>query len=163
MAPNKLTRRPAWAAIPQLQVPNRLRAFFDDPFFAALNEPLTDDMLPEPLGWNPAVDVTETDEAYIFGAELPGMQREDVTITFEKDVLTIRGEKVREEKKVDEGERKFHLWERTYGAFQRTFTFPATVVPEKISAEIMDGILTVKVPKAPEAKSNARKIEIKPR
>jgi len=160
---NKLTRRPAWAAIPQLQVPNRLRAFFDDPFFAALNEPLTDEMLPEPLGWNPAVDVTETNDAYIFGAEIPGMKREDITITFEKEVLTIRGEKSREEKKVEDGERKFHIWERTYGAFQRTFTFPAMVLADKIAAEMKDGVLTVTVPKAPEAKSSARKIEIKPK
>ncbi len=163
MIPTKLTRRPLWTAVPQFQVPNRLRAFLDDPFFAALNEPLTDEMLPESLGWNPAVDVTEVDDAFVFAAEIPGMKREDITITFEKDMLIIRGEKVREEKQEPNGDRKFHLWERTYGAFQRSFTIPVAILADKIVAEMHDGILTVKVPKAPEAKSNARKIEIKPK
>lgn len=163
MASIKLTRRPAWAAIPQFQVPNRLRAFFDEPFLRALEEPLTADMLPEALGWNPAVDVTETDDEFLFIAEIPGMKREEVTITFEKDVLTIRGEKIREEKKSANGERKFHLYERSYGAFQRSFTIPTAILPDKIVAEMTDGLLTVKVPKAPEAKSLAKKIEIKPK
>ena len=158
MAPNKLMRRPAWAALP---LSNRLRAFMDDPFFRAIEEPLTEE-LPEALGWIPAVDVAETPDDYVFKVELPGMKKENITISWEKDILTIRGEKVREEKGT-EGDLKFHLYERTYGEFLRTFTFPAAVVPDKISAEMTDGVLTVKVPKAPEAKAASRKIEIKPK
>jgi len=159
MASNMLTRRPVWTTLP---LTNRLRAFMDDPFFRALDEPLTEGNLPETLGWLPAVDVAETPDDYQFKVELPGMKREDVKITFEKDVLTIKGEKVREEKG-KEGDTRFHLYERTYGEFLRTFTFPAAIVPEKIEAVMADGVLTVKVPKAPEAKAAARKIEIKPK
>ncbi|MCC7195687.1 MAG: Hsp20/alpha crystallin family protein [Gemmatimonadaceae bacterium] len=158
MATN-LIRRPAWAA-PMFA--SRLRTMFDDPFMGALTEPLKLEGLPESIGWMPAVDVMENGNEYMFKVELPGMKREDVTVTWEKEVLTIRGEKVREEKGKENGER-FHLYERTYGEFNRTFTFPAAVVPDKITAEMTDGILTVKVPKAPEAKAASRRIEIKPK
>lgn len=159
MVTTKLTRRPVWTTLP---FSNRLRAFMDDPFFRALDEPLTEEGLPQALGWLPAVDVSETPDDYLFKVELPGMKREDITITFEKEVLTIKGEKVREEKGT-EGDTKYHLYERTYGEFLRTFTFPAAIVPEKIEAVMADGVLTVKVPKAPEAKAATRKIEIKPK
>lgn len=158
MATN-LIRRPAWAA-PLFT--NRLRAFLDEPFYANLDEPLRLDNLPESIGWMPAVDVVENENEYLFKVELPGMKRENVTVSWEKEVLTIRGEKVREEKG-KEGDTRFHLFERTYGEFTRTFTFPAAIVPDKITAEMVDGILTVKVPKAPEAKAASRKIEIKPK
>lgn len=158
MLPTRMTRRPAWGMMPMSK---RLRAIMDDPFFGQLEEPLADGV-PQTLGWLPAVDAAETADEYTFKVELPGMKREDITVTFEKDVLTIKGEKTREEKG-KEGDVKFHLFERTYGEFLRTFTFPATILPEKIEAVMADGVLTVKVPKAPEAKPAVRKIEVKPK
>jgi HSP20 family protein len=156
MVASKLMRRPGWAALP---FNNRFRALMEDPFFRALDEPLGETALRDTIGWTPAVDVKETDDEYVFKVELPGLKRENITIAWEKDVLTIRGEKVREEK-ADEG--KLHLYERAWGEFLRTFTFPMAVLPEKIAAEMADGVLTVKVPKAPEAKKATRKIEIRP-
>ncbi|MBM4194745.1 MAG: Hsp20/alpha crystallin family protein [Gemmatimonadetes bacterium] len=162
MTTSKLIRRPAWANMPladAFPMRNRMRAFFDDPFFRLMEEPLTDDALPEAIGWVPMVDVAETTDEYLFTAELPGMKREDVKIAWEQGVLTLRGEKIREVKK-DEG-RKFHLFERTYGAFQRSFTLPEQVLPDKIIAEMKDGVLLIHVPKAPEAKAAARRIKVK--
>lgn len=169
MSNTNLTRRPMWAAPPSVAFPeefglarNRLRKLFDQPLLRMFDEPLLNDVLTEPLGWYPAVEVTETNDEYAFTAELPGMKRDDVSISWEDGVLTIKGEKTSEVRKDEKGERKMHLWERTYGAFQRAFTFPATVHPEKISAEMKDGVLKVHVPKTPEAKAASRKIEIKP-
>ena len=169
MANTNLTRRPIWAALPNIAFPeefgatrNRLRKLFDQPLMRMMDEPLYNDVLAEPVGWLPAVDVSETNDEYAFTAELPGMAREDVTIAWEDGVLTIKGEKTSEVRKDEKGERKMHLWERTYGAFQRAFTFPATVHPEKIVAVMKDGVLKVHVPKTPEARAASRKIEIKP-
>ena len=107
--------------------------------------------------WTPAVNVEETKEELLFSAELPGMGIDDIDIEIENNVLSLRGEK----KEVREGkdDRRYHLWERSFGSFKRTFTLPRTVVTDEISAEFKDGILSVRMPKAPEAKS--RKISIK--
>jgi HSP20 family protein len=106
--------------------------------------------------WTPAVNVEETNEELRLTAELPGMSNDDIEIEVENNVLSLRGQK-REE---DESEnRRFHVWERCYGSFERSFTLPRTVKADEISAEFKDGILHVRMPKAPEAKS--RKISIK--
>ena len=104
----------------------------------------------------PPVNVHEDADSLSLEAELPGMKREDIEIEFENNVLTIRGEKTvtREE---TEGDR-VHVWERQYGSFQRSFTLPRTVRGEGITAAFENGILTVTMPKTPEAKG--RKIEI---
>ena len=111
-------------------------------------------------GWNPAVNVEETEDELLLSAELPGMSLEDIEIEVKNNVLTVQGEKKNErEEKEEKEDRRYHLWERSFGSFRRTFTFPRTVVTDEISAEFKDGILLVQMPKAPEAKS--RKINIK--
>jgi HSP20 family protein len=107
--------------------------------------------------WTPAVNVEETKEELILSAELPGMSIEDVDIEVENNVLSLRGEK--KETREEGDDRRFHLWERCYGSFERSFTLPRTVKTEEISAQFKDGILHIQMPKAPEAKS--RKISIK--
>jgi HSP20 family protein len=135
------------------EVQNRLRRFWDDPF---LTEGLT---IPEAVGWMPAVEIEETADELVLTVELPGMTKENVEVAFEDDVLTIRGEK-KEEHREPNGERRYHVWERTYGAFQRTFTLPRTIEPTKIVAEFNNGVLVVKMPKTALAKAKGRKIEI---
>jgi len=135
------------------EVQNRLRRFWDDPF---LTEGLT---IPEAVGWMPAVEIEETADELVMTVELPGMTKENVEVAFEDDVLTVRGEK-KEEHKEPNGERRYHVWERTYGAFQRTFTLPRTIEPAKIVAEFNSGVLVVKMPKTAQAKAKGRKIEI---
>ncbi len=107
--------------------------------------------------WSPSVNVEETKEELLLTAELPGMNIDDVEIEVENNVLSIRGEK--KEEREESAERRFHLWERCYGSFERQFTLPRTVKTEEISAQFRDGILHVQLPKAPEAK--AKKITIK--
>jgi HSP20 family protein len=167
MPPTTLIRRSPLTALPVFpfgnemgNVRSRLRKYFDEPLLRFLDEPITEEMLPETIGWAPVVDVTETPEEFVFKAEIPGLKKEEVTIAWENDVLTIRGEKIREVNKAENG-KKYHVFERSYGAFARSFTVPDKIVAEKISAEMTDGVLTVRVPKAPEAKTASKKIEIK--
>jgi HSP20 family protein len=108
--------------------------------------------------WLPAVNVEETADELVLTAELPGMRREDVELELENNVLTIRGTKTHRSERED-AERRYHVWERRYGSFQRSFTLPRTVTAEEISASFDDGVLHIHMPKAPEAKG--RKIEIK--
>ena len=107
--------------------------------------------------WLPAVGVEETRDELLLTAELPGLRREDVEIELENNILTIRGHK--EAVRHEEAERRVHVWERRYGSFQRSFSLPRTVVAEDIKATFQDGVLHVRMPKAPEAKG--RKIEIR--
>jgi HSP20 family protein len=98
----------------------------------------------------PAVDIYETPQhEVVIKAELPDMRREDIGVTFENNVLTLKGER-----KVDEqvSRDKFQRMERFYGTFSRSFTLPATVDAAQISASYKDGVLTVRVPQREEAK-----------
>jgi HSP20 family protein len=137
---------------------NRLRQFFPDSFGRALLEP--SEFLTEPVGWMPAVELTENAEDFVVVAELPGLKPADVTVECEDDTLTIRGTK-EEEKKAENGTKRVHLYERSFGTFFRSFAFPKPVNAEKVVAEFANGVLTIHIPKAAEVKSAARKVEIK--
>ena len=104
----------------------------------------------------PAVDVEETPEEFIVRADLPGVPQKDVKVSLMGDTLTIRGSRADERKKK---EGSFHRIERTYGSFERSFTFGTPVKNEGVSAQVRDGVLEVRVPKADEAK--LREIEVK--
>jgi HSP20 family protein len=101
-------------------------------------------------GWMPAVDIYETDHhEFVVKAELPQVQRDDINLTFENNVLTIKGErKFEEEVKRD----SYHRIERKYGAFSRSFSVPATIDASRISASFKDGVLTVRLPQREETK-----------
>jgi HSP20 family protein len=105
--------------------------------------------------WAPAVDVEETADALVLTAELPGMSRDAIDIELEDGVLTIQGEKKEEQK--EEGTQGL-LYERRWGSFTRRFTLPRAVDSANITARYDNGILSIRVPKAEEAKG--RKIEI---
>lgn len=103
----------------------------------------------------PAVNVYETKDEYIFQAELPGWSRDEVTIDFENQTLTISG---RHELMADDG-RQYHRVEGFSGQFTRSFTVPGTVDFDAVTAELSDGVLTIHLPKREEAKP--RQIEVK--
>ncbi len=106
--------------------------------------------------WLPPCDVFEDKEAVRIIAEIPGVKAEDVKLSLENNLLTIRGEKKQvAEEKVD----RVHRYERTYGVFERSFALPSTVDPERIEARYDSGILTVTLPKAERARP--RQIEVK--
>jgi HSP20 family protein len=105
--------------------------------------------------WAPAVDIRETEEAFLVHAELPGLSKDDVEITLENNILKLTGER-RFEKDVEEKE--YHRIERAYGAFTRAFSLPSRVDSSGVSASFTDGVLTITVPKVEEAKP--RRIDI---
>lgn len=105
--------------------------------------------------WAPRVDIYENKENLVLEAEMPGMSREDFELSFENNVLTLKGER-RFEKKTDED--NYHRVERSYGTFTRSFTLPQTVTADGAKAEFQNGILCVSLPKREETK--ARKIEV---
>ncbi len=108
--------------------------------------------------WSPAVDVVENNDSYILKAELPGMNKDDVKITLENNILTIRGEKKNE---MEKKEQNVHRVERSYGMFERSFTIPGSIKANEIDAQYNNGILTLTLPKAEEAKPKLIDVKVK--
>ena len=96
------------------------------------------------------VEISETDDCLTVEVELPGFNREDIKVNLDKNVLTIGGE--RRFEAGEDKKRRYHLTERSYGRFARSFTLPGTVNPEKIKAEYKEGLLTLTLPKVEAAK-----------
>jgi HSP20 family protein len=117
-----------------------------DPFFANADT------------WVPPVDIYQAgDHELVLKAELPDVAREDIDITVENFVLTIKGEK---KSTPDVKDQQFHHTERRYGSFSRTFSLPQTVDAGKVSAEYKNGVLTVKLPLREEAKPRQIKVDV---
>ena len=159
----RLTRRPR-ALVPFLPTP-----FTTLPFANVMNDLAVraDEMARDVFGelpietpkWFPAVNIVELKDEFIVTAELPGLTVKDVKIEFTDGVLTIQGEKV-EEKKIEEEEKAYHMWERRFGAFQRSLPFPGGINEERIVAAFKEGVLTIHLPKLEAAKTNRRAIVI---
>ena len=109
--------------------------------------------------WVPAIDVVEQKDAYLMYAELPGVDASQVDISFEQNVLTVRGTKPTLIDTNAEGEVRVYAAERVMGSFERSIKLPEFVDGDRIGADFSNGLLTVTVPKAKAAQ--ARKIEIK--
>ena len=100
--------------------------------------------------WVPPVDIYETDaHEVVLKAELPEMKREEIGVTFENGILTLKGERKVEQ---DVKRESFQRIERRYGSFTRSFTLPNTVDASRISASYKDGVLTIRLPQREEAK-----------
>lgn len=108
--------------------------------------------------WMPVVDVEERDDDYQVKVELPGVDKDDVKITMQDNILTIRGEKKQENESKSSN---YHRVERSYGSFQRSFTLPTSVKHDKIEASYKDGVLTIALPKAEEAKPKQIEVKVK--
>jgi HSP20 family protein len=106
----------------------------------------------------PAVDIAESEKAYEITAELPGMDEKNIEVKVANGNLTIKGEK-QEEK--EEKKKDYYLHERHFGSFERSFALPEGVDADKIEANFKKGVLTVTLPKKPEAQKPAKKIEVK--
>jgi len=100
--------------------------------------------------WTPKVDVSETKDAVVVKAEIPGMDANDIRVSLQENVLAIMGEKKQEKEEKDE---RYHRMERSYGSFTRSFAMPAGVETGKVNATFRNGVLTVTLPKSPEAKA----------
>jgi len=106
--------------------------------------------------WTPAVDIREEENRYVLEADIPGVASEDLDITLEDSVLTIKGERTINSEENSAGYRRR---ERTHGSFVRQFTLPDTVNTEAISAAFVNGVLEIGIPK--QAKPEPRKITVK--
>jgi HSP20 family protein len=118
----------------------------------------TDDSTFGPTIWTPAVDILEKEDEYLVKVELPGVNKDDVKITLESNILTVKGEKHQEQ---EEKNQSYHRLERTHGSFQRSFTLPTTVRNDKIDATFKDGVLSVVLPKAEESKPRTIEVKVK--
>jgi HSP20 family protein len=104
-------------------------------------------------GWVPAVDLTEVDDRYLLSVELPGLCREDVTIEVHEGLVTLRGRRPVQSCCPE----RYQQLERAQGQFSRSFRFAVPIAPDRISAELTDGVLVVSIPKAV---ADSRRIEV---
>jgi len=105
-------------------------------------------------------DVAETDDAVKITADLPGLTEKEIDVSLADGVLTIKGER-KSEKEEGGKDKRYHRVERSYGAFERAMSLPADVDESKVSAEFKNGVLELTLPKKPEAKKQAKKIQVK--
>src|SRR5438874_12677871 len=137
------------------QLERRMGRIFNEPF------PVFDWKVGEATtaAWLPLVDIVEEPEFIRLVAELPGVKPEEVKIFVEGNLLTIKGTK---EQVAEEKAEKIHRYERTYGAFERTFRLSASIDANKIKATCDLGVLTITLPKAETAKPHLIKVEVTP-
>jgi HSP20 family protein len=124
---------------------NRINRLFDGSFFPTFS--LDDGMS---LGnWRPVVDIYENEDTVVVKAELPGVDKKDIKVDLKDGVLTLSGERSHEKEVKEEN---YYRKERTFGSFHRSFSVPAEIDPDKIKAELKDGVLKVEIPKPEEKK-----------
>lgn len=130
----------------------------EDQLTRVFGEPLvnTDDWSNLRQNWAPAVDITESDDAFLVTADLPGVPKENINIEVLDNVITISGERTSE---VEKDEKGAHRIERTYGSFRRSLTIPTAVDSENVSAKFKDGVLEVTLPKSEAAKPRLINVE----
>ena len=97
--------------------------------------------------FSPAVDLHETEEAYIVEADMPGLSKEDIDLEVAENVVTLKGERKEES---EETKKNFHRVERVHGGFQRSFMIPGGFVHEEVKADFKDGVLKITLPKPKE-------------
>jgi len=172
-ATTKLPVKPAKeAAKPGVGAPGALdvlrreidRVFEDFPslsFRTSLHRPLLnfEPLWRSALSWGltPAVDIAEKDGFYEVTVELPGMSENNIDVKYSDGMLTIKGEK---DESTEEKQKDYHLSERRYGSFERSFTLPSGINADKVEATFKNGVLTVALPKSAEARKKEKKIAV---
>lgn len=124
--------------------------FFNEPFFTTTSE--------AGKAYWPRMDIVEDKERFLVRADLPGINKEDINVSIEGDMLTISGEKKEESKKLEDA---YNHIERAFGSFSRTFTLPANIDRDKVEANYKNGVLELSLLKTGEEKKRAKSIEIK--
>ncbi len=131
--------------LPALQ--DRINRMFNDTFFkgGTASDELTGHT------WNPVVDILDNDNSIVIKADLPGVDKKNISIDYKDRVLTLKGERVDDSEVKDE---HYYKRERVSGSFMRSFTLPASVDADKISADYKEGVLKIEIPKPEEQKPN---------
>jgi HSP20 family protein len=155
---NPLTRweplKTRWHPIKELEeMENRLATFFGRA--PARPEGGKEEMTV--AAWAPLVDITEDDKEYLIKAELPEINKQDVKLAVNNDVLTITGERKYEK---EDDNKKYHRVERAYGSFTRNFMLPEDADEGRITADFKDGVLKVHLPKSDKAKPKSIEIKV---
>lgn len=109
------------------------------------------------LGWHPAVDIRETDKAYVFDLEIPAVNPADITVSVRANVLSVSGERTFS---TDDSEGQVHRRERRHGKFTRSFRLPNDANDEEISAAAKDGVITISVAKRKQAQARAIEVQV---
>ena len=107
--------------------------------------------------WAPSADISETDKEYLIRAELPAVKKEDVQVTYEDGMITIKGERKQQKEEKTE---KYHRTESFYGSFERSFSLPENVNADAIRCDSKDGVLTVHIPKTEVSKQKPKQITV---
>ncbi len=157
MLHSALIRRSPNATLRRDPVFEAFDRFFGDHGWPTLasNDAETTEEANKASSWTPVVDLRETDDAFLFTAELPGLSKKDIDISLEEKTLTISGERKFEKESENDN---YHRVERSYGTFRRSFSLATAIEAEKVSAKFKDGLLTLTVPKSPAVKP--RKISV---
>ena len=138
-----LVRWNPWREMSTLQ--HRMNSLFNEPFFRSGSEDYELHM----GSWLPAVDMFDDDDKIVIKAELPGMDKKDISVDIENRVLTLSGERNYDNEVKEEN---YYRRERAYGRFKRAFNLPADVDSDQIKADFKDGVLKVEIPKPEEQK-----------
>jgi HSP20 family protein len=141
-----MTKIVRWNRVDPFSLFNEFDRFFEKPLSRSFSN----------QGWGLAVDVAENEDGYIVKASVPGINPDELEITLEDNVLTLKGE-VSADEEINEDQ--YHVRERRYGSFSRSVRFPVAVNGDDVEATYENGILTLNVPKAEEVKP--RRIAIK--
>ena len=108
--------------------------------------------------WSPTVDIVESDHSYLIKADLPGVKKDDIEVSFDAGILSIQGEK-REDKELGKGTKR-HRSERFHGTFTRSFSLPTAIKSDAIAANFSDGVLSLVIPKAEEVKPKTIEVKV---
>jgi HSP20 family protein len=132
-------------------IQNEINRTFDNFFGRTEREDWTESR------WAPAIDISENKDDLMVNVEVPGMKKEDIKVTLQDGILTVKGERKQEK---EEKDKSFHRVERSYGSFCRSFTLPTTVQGDKIKANYKDGVLMISLPKVEEVKPKEISIDV---
>jgi HSP20 family protein len=146
---------PSIALSPFHEMERWFEDFFRRPFFGPSWWPRL--RTPEFEEISPSIDLFTEGDDVVVKAELPGMKKEDIDVSVTDNTITVSGEKKKEEK-VEK--KDYYRLERSYGSFSRSFSLPAEVQTEKVTAKFKDGILEIRIPKTEEAKKKEKKVAV---
>lgn len=151
---NRMVRHPQWPAQSLIQDP--IKQVFDRLFEGSLfQNPSTDESSVVTSQWIPRVDIKEETDRFVLYADLPGLDPQDIEVQMDKGMLTIKGERLSEEKQENES---FSRIERRHGSFHRRFALPDSADPDGITASGNNGVLQIVIPKKPE--TTPRRIQV---
>lgn len=132
---------------------DRINRIFDDAFVRSRD---TEDDI-NLCDWRPAVDIYDNADNIVIKAELPGVEKKDVSVEIKDNVITLKGERVIDNEVKEE---RYYRKERCFGTFQRAFTLPDAVSSDKVKASFKDGVLKVEIPKPEEKKPKQISVNI---